>query len=149
MTKKMMINKGEKMKNLVLLITLLITYSYVNAEEKAPKPFTNSNIERKLENGKLQKFDGNKYMIVKRGTKTKPKVKVVVKEKLVQKKNAVKLFIGHGPENDITRESQNRVSLERDAFLGIGYQRMLNEEFSLEVIGTTNESLMIGGGFHF
>lgn len=137
------------MKNILLLMSLITCLSYVKAEDKAPAPFTNSDIERKLENGKLQKFDGNKYMIVRRGSKAKVKERVVIKEKIVQKKNAVKVFLGRGPENDMTRESRNRVVLERDVFLGIGYQRMLNEEFSVEIIGTTNESLLIGGGFHF
>jgi len=69
------------------------------------------------------------------------------KEKRVYKKNAVKLYLGYGP-NDLER-GNNRADLDSDPFVGIGYQRMLNEDFSLEAIGTTNESLMIGGGYHF
>jgi hypothetical protein len=43
------------------------------AAEKAPKPFNDSNIERKLKDGSTQKFDGNKYKIV-------PRVKKAVKK---------------------------------------------------------------------
>ena len=84
-------------------------------------------------------------MIVRRGKKKTPKV--IVKEKKVYKKNAVKLYLGYGP-NDLDK-GNNRADLDSDPFIGVGYQRMLNEDFSIEAIGTTNESLMIGGGYHF
>lgn len=137
------------MNNLRLLllgfIVVLILVMNAKAEEKAPAPFQNSAIERKLENGKVQKFDGNQYMIVRRGTKTEPKV--IVKEKKVYKKNSLKLYVGYGP-NEVEQDGIN-AKLDSDPLLGVGYQRMLNEDFSLEVIGITNESLLIGGGYHF
>lgn len=129
------------MKNLFIIFGFVFV-TVTLAQEKAPAPFDDSSIKRRLKNGKLQKFDGNKYKIVKR-RKTKSKTKKQVKTK----KNAVKLFLGYGPD-DLDKEG-NRVELDRNPFLGIGYQRMLNKEFSVEAIGTTNESLMIGGGYHF
>lgn len=127
------------------IIVLILAMNITKAEEIAPKPFANSDIKRTLNDGKVQKFDGNKYMIVKRGVKSKPEIKIV--EKPVYKKNAIKLFLGYGP-NDLNRRN-NSVELDSDPLLGIGYQRMLNEDFSLEVIGISNESLLIGGGYHF
>lgn len=76
------------------------------------------------------------------------KEKIVVKEKRVYKNNAIKVFVGNGPA-EIKSVSPTRADLERDNFIGVGYQRMLNEDFSVEVIGNTNESYSIGGGFHF
>lgn len=128
---------------------LLVLFLSFNVFAEAPKPFQNSSIERKLEDGKVQKFDGDEYMIVKRDSKKQPTVveKVVVVEKPTYNKNAVKLFLGRGPDDLKTNGSS--VELEKNPFLGIGYQRMLNQKFSVELIGTTNQSLMIGGGFHF
>ena len=133
-------------RNLLLGFILILIFVMSAKAEEAPAPFQNSGIERKLENGKVQKFDGNKYKIVRRNAKRKAP-KVIVKEKRVYKKNAVKLYLGYGP-NDLNRNN-NTVELDSDPFLGIGYQRMLNEDFSIEAIGTTNESLIIGGGYHF
>lgn len=135
-----------KLRTLLLgFIAVLILVQLAKAEDKAPAPFQNSDIKRTLEDGKVQKFDGDKYMIVRRGKKKTPKV--IVKEKKVYKKNAVKLYLGYGP-NDLDK-GNNRADLDSDPFIGVGYQRMLNEDFSIEAIGTTNESLMIGGGYHF
>lgn len=137
------------MKKITTLILMLFTINLFANEQI----FENSKIERKLKNGKTQKFDGNEYMIVKRGVKRKPivvtKTTVVEVERVkkVYKKNAVKLFLGHGP-SDLSVQN-NSVSLEKEPFLGVGYQRMLNESFSIELIGTTNESIMLGGGYHF
>lgn len=133
------------MRNIVIILCMIFVTS-VFADDKAPAPFTDSGIKRKLKDGRVQKFDGNKYKIVRRGVKSKPKV--VVKEKRVYKKNTVKGFLGYGP-NDLDRVNSNRVDLEFSPFVGVGYQRHLNGEFSIEVIGTTNESLMLGGGFSF
>lgn len=134
------------MKKIILLSLLIIPTSFA---EKAPKPFDDSSIKRDLKDGTVQTFDGNEYMIVKRGVEAKPQEpKVVVKEKRVYKKNALKLFIGHGP-HDLDKKSATRVDLDRKPFVGIGYQRMLNESFSVEINGNTNESYSIGGGFHF
>jgi len=80
--------------------------------------------------------------------KPEVKEKIIVKEKKVYRKNAVKLFVGHGP-NELDKVNSGRVELEKDPFLGVGYQRMINDRFSVEAIGTTNESFMIGGGLHF
>lgn len=133
------------------IIFLMLFSVSLFAEDKAPKPFQNSSIERKLEDGKVQKFDGDKYMIVKRGAKKKPAVitrtVTIEVEKPVYRKNALKLFLGHGP-NELQKNG-NSIELDKDPFIGLGYQRMLNQKFSIEIIGTTNESIMIGGGFHF
>lgn len=137
------------LRNLLLgfIVILILTMNFVKAEETAPKPFTNSDIKRTLDSGNVQKFDGNKYMIVRRGTKRKSIIKTVVKEKKVYKKNALKLFVGYGP-NDLDT-SIRRADLDSDPIMGIGYQRMLSEDFSLEALGTTSETLLIGGGYHF
>lgn len=76
------------------------------------------------------------------------KPRVIVREKTVYKKNAIKLHVGNGPA-EIRSVSPTVNELERDNFIGIGYQRMLNEDFSIEINGNTNESYSIGGGFHF
>ena len=55
------------------------------SSDKAPAPFTDSDIKRTLKDGKVQKFDGNKYMIVRRGKSKPAKKQVVVKEKEVVK----------------------------------------------------------------
>lgn len=135
------------MRNILILMIMVFILGNLRAEEKAPAPFQNSDIKRTLEDGKVQKFDGDRYMIVKR-KKNKTKPKVIIREKTVYKKNTVKGFVGYGPA-DLNRRSSNTVDLDRQPFLGVGYQRHLNEEISVEVIGTTNESLMIGGGFSF
>ena len=129
------------MKNLLIIFTIILTTN-IYAASKVPPPFRNSIIKRRLRNGRMQMFDGNRYMIVRRKSKRK-----IPTKKSLYKKNAIKAFLGYGP-NEI-KSYGNKAVLDKDSFLGIGYQRMLNDKLSIEVIGTTNESLMLGGGLHF
>jgi len=76
---------------------------------------------------------------------------VVINEKKgceCYRKNAVKLFLGYGAF-EIEQNGLNRADLSENIFVGVGYQRMLNRDFSLEAIGTTNRSFSIGLGLHF
>jgi hypothetical protein len=83
--------------------------------------------------------DGDSVTVIK---ECKPTVKEVYK------KNALKLFLGYGP-NEIHKKNGRKAELDDDPMLGIGYQRMINKEVSLEVLGTTSETLLIGAGYHF
>lgn len=140
------------------IVIALLMLNVANSQEKAPAPFEDSSIERVLKDGKTQKFDGNEYMVVKRGvvkktpeketTPVKPEKIVIVKEKKIYKKNAIKGYLGYGP-SDLKARNRNTVDLQREPFIGIGYERMVNEKIGVEAIGTTNESLMIGLGYHF
>lgn len=128
------------------LLIMLILFNLSSFAEDVPKAFKDSDIKRTLKNGVVQAFDGDQYMIVKRGAKKKEQKPIIV-EKQIHKKNAIKVFIGYGP-NEL-HAINNGAELDKDAFIGIGYERMLNKEFSVEIIGNTNESIMIGGGYHF
>lgn len=122
-----------------ILTFFLIIFIVSPLEAKVPKQFKGSKVYRKLKNGKLQKFDGNKYMIVKRGVK-RP-----------SRKNKIKAYLGYGAHGyDVTLAEKNTVV--RDDFkplIGVGYERRLSPEYSVEVIGTTNETLLLGVGYSF
>lgn len=149
------------MKNLWILMMLLPLSTFAQ-QKKAPAPFQNSDITRKLEDGTLQKFDGDEYKIVKRNQKpVKPKVKVIkerveVTKTVVKikppKKNRITLYGGVGPnELDGRRlnDSTTRVELDNEAVFGVGYSRRLNDTLSLEVMGLTNETVLGGVGLEF
>ena len=116
--------------------------------EKAPAPFQDSEITRELEDGKTQKFDGNKYMIVRRGAKKKPVKAKVVEKKVVKYKNRINLLAGNGPSGDIDVVG-TRASTEHEPIVGLSYQRLLNERLSIGIQVQTNETVLGSVGLDF
>lgn len=127
------------------------------AEDRAPEPFTDSTINRTLEDGTVQKFDGNKYKIVRRKRtnerkKRTEKIKVIrTTQKIVRIKptpnNNVSLFTGYGPLG--LERSGSSVGFKRGVTFGVGYDRKLNYNSSLRIIGISNGTIMGGVGFGF
>jgi len=121
------------------------------SEEKAPKPFEDSDIKRELKDGKVQKFDGNKYMIVRRGAKKKKPVTktITVVKKQPRKKNRLTLYVGSDPNDLETNSTNDKVILDKDGLWGVGYTRNLNETIHLDAVILTNETVMGGIGVSF
>jgi len=122
-----------------IILFLLMSSYQLNAQVlKAPAPLTDSNIERKLESGVVQKFDGNEYMIVKRHAKPRPPKIVavcvpethIVKETVESvryiepKKNSLLLVGGVAPDA-IAVDTPHSVSLKHEPVIGGEYQRVL------------------------
>lgn len=126
-------------------------------KEIAPDVFKNSNIKRRLKNGKIQEFDGDSYKIVPRKQlrkicKPKIKTKEVVKvvERVKETKNNLSLLVGNGPSDSLkyAYSSVNSVNAKSgdENFLGIGYTRdvlRLSESTRLSIGGfyLTNETI--------
>lgn len=133
---------------------LILFSSMAMAEDKAPVPFDDSDIERTLKDGRVQKFDGNEYMIVKRGTK-KEKPKVIVKTVTVKQKkrlNRISLLMGSAPNSHLEKSStENSAKIEHkhQAEFGVQYQRLLNDRVSVGIQIQTNESVFGSVGYDF
>jgi hypothetical protein len=151
------------------MIAMLLLFSTANASvEKAPAPLTDSKIERKLQDGTIQKFDGNEYMIVKRVPKKKPVVvtcptvtptvitttitKTEIVEKLVTNKNRVSLLAGKGTTEglDISTSGSTATIESNVGFVGgLQYQRLLTDRVSVGGQLQTNKSAFLGLGLDF
>ena len=123
-------------------------------KESTPEVFKKSDVTRKLKDGTVQRFDGDKYKIVPRTQKRKvckecvPSVKIVntIEEKkvIVRKRNHLQLYLGNGPSDDLNTNRQGNTfsaSSEDENLIGIGYSRDiidLDEDLSLSI-----------GGFYF
>lgn len=138
--------------------------------EKAPRPFEDSNIKRKLKDGSTQEFDGNKYKIVRR-THSHKKPTPAKKEEIscgceVREKcckgikephrNRVSLLAGYGALGNIDETVENgipRFETEQGLVMGLQYMRDLHVDedmsFHLGVQGQTNKTLSIMGGVGF
>lgn len=126
----------------------------------APAPFKDSAIERKLKNGKIQEFDGDKYMIVRRRKyKKEPKPAPIVKNyKGESHRNRVSILAGESPSGNLNCNSTS-CSTEREAHLGLQYMRDFTEavdykdrsDFSVHglIQVQTNESIYLGLGLGF
>lgn len=146
----------KKILNCLMMLILMIFVALPSlAEEKAPAPFEDSSIQRTLKNGKIQKFDGDQYMIVKRGKKAKPPVPVVVTKTVTKKiylkrkakKNSLMLHIGYAPDG---LEVHGRtVEEDRRPVLGLSYSRDINDRFRLQGQILTNSSIIGGIGFNY
>ena len=148
------------MKNILILALLIFPLMFATSpvdrqiagNKDAPKVLKDSQIERKLKNGKVQKFNGNDYKIVRRGSEPKPKriTKIITKKiyvKQPQRKNSVMLYGGYGPTG--LEQEGNRVRLTGGAVLGLNYSRKLNVNTRLGVMIMTNKSILGGVGFDF
>jgi hypothetical protein len=163
----------------LILTAMLLSSSMVFAADKAPAPFQNSKIERKLDNGKVQEFDGNEYEIVKRhkphkkvAAKPKPTpveqgssckvLEPVVKEKIIvktvevlkivePKKNDISLLVGYGPVGlqQDNGAGVDAVNFKRDIVGGLQYQRLIQHDLRLQISVLTNKSLIGGIGLDF
>ena len=107
-------------------------------------PFKNSNIKRKLKNGKTQEFDGDKYKIVPRHQKRKPAPDF--------HDNRVSLLVGEGPAQQLIVD-EDGARTGRDEFLGLQYMRTVKRtadyELHLLLQVQTNESGAAGIGVGF
>lgn len=119
----------------------------VASEEVAPKPFDNSEIERTLKDGKIQKFDGDKYMIVRRGQKRKPCPKC---EKPEVRKNRISILAGRGPSGDLNRDGRG-IYTEHEPIVGLSYQRLgvMYDRLSVGIQIQTNETVLGSAGWEF
>lgn len=126
-------------------------------EEKAPEIFKDSDIKRKLKDGTIQKFDGDKYKIVKRQHVHRRK-KVERKEVVIKRvsfKNRVSLLAGFGALGNLVErtDTQRTVETEQGLVMGLQYQRSIKQKEDYEVIigiqAQTNKTLsgMVGIGF--
>lgn len=134
---------------MALLVTIFIlVVKIVQAEETAPKPFQNSDIERTLENGKVQKFDGDKFKIVPRVKKVVKKTKAKPKKK-AKAKNRTSILVGHGALGNL-RANGNRVETENGAVIGLQYMRDFTEDdYHLLIQVQTNYTVSVGVGLDF
>ena len=150
------------------MIAMLLLFSTAASAEKAPAPLTDSKIERKLQDGTLQKFDGNEYMIVKRGPKKKPVVvacpaveptvitttitRTNTVERLVTNKNRVSLLAGKGTTEglDVSTSGPTATIESNVGFVGgLQYQRLFTDRFSIGGQLQTNKSALLGLGLDF
>lgn len=136
-------------------------------EEKTPKQFQDSGIKRKLPDGSVQEFDGDKYKIVPRTQKRKVVVKdekkfkpVLIREKVIEKnvthKNRLSIILGHGPNGNMDCDAIDRdlrCRTEDELNLGLQYMRdfKTRENYSIHglIQGNTNKSMGLGIGVGF
>lgn len=150
----------------MVVLGLMVISTFTNAKAevlsekniKAPTPFEDSNIKRKLKDGTIQEFDGNKYKIVRRKTGPQPQhkptpapapaPKIIVKTK-PSPKNRLTLYGGYGPNDLEINETATKVRLDKDGLFGIGYSRKIGETLSLDAVILSNETFMGGLGVNF
>ena len=133
----------------VLLFCLLFSFSAVAQDAGV---FKDSDIERTLKDGSIQKFDGDKYMIVPR-VKKKKKKKVVKTTKVVEKqkvyRNRLSFLGGYGSLGNL-KVSGTEARTENGVVLGIQYMRdFKDDKLHLLIQVQTNETVQIGGGVRF
>ena len=118
--------------------------------------------------GKQQTYSTDDYVVVKKRkgpvVKKPPHVcpvpevrekEVIVTKEVIKtvepKKNEVKLLGGVGPSGYETEllPTSFHMSQGYQATFGLGYERHLTEEWSLEAIACTNETALLGVGYSF
>ena len=126
-------------------ITLLFILSGVSV--MATPNFHDSKIIRKLENGKVQKFNGNDYKIVPR----KP-----TRKKAKRIKNHVVLLVGFGPQGTLTNQVNNGIAIISNKNSIIGAAQYIREVWHNDKFGVdaslqlqTNRTGLIGVGIGF
>jgi hypothetical protein len=149
------------MKTLILSLMLIASTAMAADEIEVPKYMRDSVITVTLKNGKTYTFSGNEYMVVKRHAKKKlPEghaeivelhKKVVELSKTQQKKNRARLMGGYGPSGFEHSVSGNTVNVKttNDVLGGVGYDRMLDDKFSVGGAALTNGTYLLNLGVDF
>jgi hypothetical protein len=125
-------------------------------KENPPAALKDGQIVLSTKDGKTTKYNANEFKIVprykyirKKSEPAKVVTKEVVKEKLP---NQISLYAGVGYDGMVIKKSdQNSNSADvtkyRDLVLGLAYTRSIDLNWSVSGIVTSNESLLIGGGY--
>lgn len=153
----------------ILAILALTFIGSVQAEEiEVPKLFIDSKIVVTLKNGKSYEFDGNKYMVVRRKAKQKAIALIPQIEKELQKenkeqkketvqksepnKNRVRVMVGVGPSDGFStkrRGDKVTVSSSEEDIIGVGYDRLLQDDISVNGQALSNGTVTLGLGLDF
>lgn len=133
---------------LIITIVMLALPMYAFAD-KAPKPFQDSDIKRKLDDGTVQKFDGNKYKIVPRHGKKKAKPVAKKQKDDCGCSNRVSMLAGYGALGNL-KADETSVRTENGLVLGLQYMRDFKDDgFHLLIQAQTNETFSVGAGIDF
>ena len=148
-----------------ILLILILSFSFNTYAEDVPKFLKDAEITVKLKNGKEYKFSSNEYAVVSRKSSLKDKLeeKEVNEQHLVHilhvlhaevvkrepKKNRARLIGGYGPTGLKTERqgSSFKVTNSSGAVGGVGYDRMLDDKWSVNSQAVTNGTYMLGVGY--
>jgi hypothetical protein len=146
------------MKNII--ITMLLFCSALSFADEMPEYMKDGVITVTLKDGSSHKFSTNEYKVVKRES-----LKNVVVEhdeqgsrKVYQSPamavagpNSVRAFGGAGPSGLSVTTGASSVTIEQSyGFVyGAGYQRQLDSRWSVEAIGLSNKTGLLGVGLSF
>ena len=113
-----------------------------------------------LENGKTYEFAAEEYMVVKRHSETDVVVEIdeegnrtvyQAPAMAVAGPNSIKAFGGAGPSGLKASVDGSKAVIDQDYGLvyGLGYSRQLNHRWSLEAVGLSNKTGLLGLGYSF
>lgn len=144
------------MKIYTMLMILLATAALA---DEAPKYMQDGSITVTLKDGKKAEFSTNEYMVVPRKPKKKSAPTPVVVDSGTKKAegtevagpNAIKVYVGGGPRGIEVKKNTSSVTIEQDygAVFGLGYSRQLSSRWSLEAVGLSNKTGLLGVGLSF
>ena len=142
------------MKFIIGLMLLSITVFAVDM----PEYMKDGTITVKLKDGKEYTFSTNEYKVVPRLDKEEsvvvvsPKTKEEPIKSVEQRSNRVRILGGIGPSNNLYKEvSSSQVTIETKSkpVFGLGYERMLNKDFSVGAEMLNNNTYLFGVGVDF
>lgn len=134
-------------------IILMLISSVVSANEFAPASLKDSVITVTLKNGKKYTMSGNKYEVALRapkGVEWDKRTTYVFNR--YSHKNSVRLLGGVGPSgalSTIVNSNSATVSTEQGFIYGVSYTRQLSKDFSVEAVGLSNATGLLGVGVSF
>lgn len=113
-----------------------------------------------LKDGKSYEFSVNEYMVVRRGSgqaKAEQQAEEVAPRKQAEEgpvaagPNAVKVYGGVGPSDLKVATGATSVTIDQDygPVLGLGYSRQLSRRISLDAVGLSNKTGLLGLGYSF
>lgn len=144
---------------IVALISLL-SFSTAMASEVAPSYLKGGTITVTLKNGKTYSFSADEYMVVKRHAPTAlvgpmapaPERVVILRDKAPEpKRNTVTVYGGAGHDGLSVDKTATSLTVKQDTapVFGFGYSRLLNDEVSLQAVGLSNSTGLLGVGLSF
>ena len=145
------------MKKLSILFLLVSLSAFA---QETPSYLKDASITVTLKNGKQYKYSANEYAVVKRENPKNVVIEINHEGKrtthqspaiVVGGPNTVKALGGAGPSGLKMTIGSSSVTIEQDYGFtyGLGYSRQLNKRWSLEAVGLSNKTGLLGLGYSF
>ena len=149
-----------------LVVFVFISSSLFADEKKIPSYLKDATITVTLRDGTIYSYSANDYAVIKRdGVVVPPPAQIIERKQVVYEEkevvkwlprekhlNRIRMLVGRSMnEVSVSQTSSNLISIKQSysPFVGVGYERMVSDRWSLGLQWSTDKSQALTMGYDF